>query len=133
LHEFYGEPEQAAGFVADHFEVVGFAGAGEAVAPVQVHALAAVQVEQFFGEDLDEFGIVHDEQVLQRFEVDVVCRVYGLWGAEDGVRDGDAAAEDGRVFYVVDTVYVSIIWWCMYSWIQHTATRQCAAFRPPAL
>lgn len=29
-----------------------------------------------------------------------------MWGAENGVRDGDAAAEDGGVFDVVDAVVV---------------------------
>lgn len=73
LHELDGEAEEAAGFVADHLEVVGFAGAGQAVAPVQVHALASVQVEQLLGEYLDQFGVLHKQQVLQRLEVDIVC------------------------------------------------------------
>jgi hypothetical protein len=102
LHELNGESEEAARLVADHFEVVCFARACQAVAPVEVHALAAMEVEQFFCEDLNKFGVVHKKQILQRLEVDVICRVNGLWGTEDGVRDGDTAAEDGRVFDVVD-------------------------------
>ena len=64
LHEFDREPEKSAGFVAYHLEIVGFAGACQAVAPVQIHALAAMQVQQFFGEDVDELGVVHAQQVL---------------------------------------------------------------------
>jgi hypothetical protein len=129
LHEFDGESEQAARLVADHLEVVGFAGARQAVAPVQVHALAAVQVQQLLGEDVDELGVVHAQQVLERFEVDVVGRVDGLGRAEDGVCDGDAAAQDGRVFDVVDAVGVSgnvnLGGWA----VRRTVMRQCAACR----
>jgi hypothetical protein len=61
-----------------------------------------MQVQQLLGEDLDELGVVHAQQVLQGFEVDVIGRVDGLRGAEDGVRDGDAAAQERGVFDVVD-------------------------------
>lgn len=39
---------------------------------------------------------------MEGLEVDVVGGVDGLGGAEDGVGDGDAAAEEGVVFDVVD-------------------------------
>jgi hypothetical protein len=42
-----------------------------------------MEVEQLFCEYLDELGVVHEEQVLQRFEVDVVGGVYGLRDAKD--------------------------------------------------
>ena len=51
---------------------------------------------------MDEEGVGEREEFLQRAEVDVVCGVYGLCDAEDGVCDGDAAAEEGGVFDVVD-------------------------------
>lgn len=58
LHELYGESEEAAGFVADHFEVFVFGRAGEGVAPEEVHALAAVEVEEFFDVDVDCGGVM---------------------------------------------------------------------------
>jgi hypothetical protein len=61
-----------------------------------------MQVEQLFGKDLNELGIVHRQQKGEGAEVNVVCGINRLRGAEDGVCDGDAAAEEGRVFYVVD-------------------------------
>jgi hypothetical protein len=45
---------------------------------------------------------VHGEEKGQSAEVDIVCAVDGLRGAEYGVCNGDAAAQEGRVFYVVD-------------------------------
>lgn len=61
-----------------------------------------MQVQQLFGEDLYELGVVHGEEKGEGAKVDVVCRVDSLWGAKDGVSDGDSAAEDRGVFYVVD-------------------------------
>lgn len=102
LHEFDGQAKQAAGFVADHFEVVVFGRAGERVAPEQVHALAAVQVAELVGVDFDGGGVVEFCELGEGGEVDVVCGVDRLGGAEDAVGDGDAAAEEGGVFDVVD-------------------------------
>lgn len=61
-----------------------------------------MQVQQLFCKDLDEFGVVHGQEKGKRAEVDVIGRVDCLRGAEDGVGDRDAAAEDGGVFYIVD-------------------------------
>ncbi len=44
LHQLHCEPEEPAGLVADHLEVVVFAGAGQGVAPEEIHALASVEV-----------------------------------------------------------------------------------------
>ena len=62
-----------------------------------------MKVQQFFGEDLYELGVVHGEEERESAKVDVVCRVDSLWCAKNGVSDGDAAAEDRGVFYIVDT------------------------------
>lgn len=102
LHQLDGEAEQPPRFVVDHLEVFGFGGAGEAVAPVEFHALAAVQVEEFVGVDVDEGGVGEREELLEGAEVDVVCGVDRLRDPEDGVCDRDAAAEEGGVFDVVD-------------------------------
>jgi hypothetical protein len=83
LHELDSESEESACFVAHHLEVVGFTWTRQAVTPVQIHALTSVEVEQLFCEYLNELWVVHEEQVLQRFEVDVVGGVYGLRNAED--------------------------------------------------
>ena len=104
LHELDGEAEQPARLVVDHLEVLGFGGAGEAVAPVELHALAAVEVEELLRVYGDEGRVGERDELVERAEVDVVCRVDGLRDAEDGVCDGDAAAEDGGVFDVVDAV-----------------------------
>jgi hypothetical protein len=65
--------------------------------------LAAVEVEEFFDVDVDCGGVVELLDFLQGEEVDVIGGVDGLGGAEDVVGDGDAAAEDGGVFDVVDS------------------------------
>jgi hypothetical protein len=65
-----------------------------------------MQHEQFLGEDLDcEVGVWECGQLLQGEEVDVVCGVYCLGCAEDGVGDRVAAAEEGGIFDVVDAVF----------------------------
>lgn len=92
LHQFHGQSEQSARFVADHFEVFVFRGAGQGVAPEEVHALAAVEVEEFFDVDVDCGGAVELLDFLESEEVDVVGRVDCLGCAEDVVGDGDAAA-----------------------------------------
>jgi hypothetical protein len=66
--------------------------AGEGVAPEEVHALAAMQVEEFVGVDADGFGIIELGDFLQGAEVDVVGAVDGLWDTEDEVGDWHAAA-----------------------------------------
>lgn len=43
-------------------------------------------------------------EVLQRLKVDIIRRVDSLGNSKDAVSDGDAAAEDGGVFYVVNPV-----------------------------
>lgn len=58
LHDFDGEAEEAAGFLGDHFQVVFFRGAGEGVAPEEIHALPAVQVTEFVGVDADDVCVV---------------------------------------------------------------------------
>jgi hypothetical protein len=84
-----------------HLEVIRFGWTGEAVSPEEVHSLAAVQVEQFFGEDLDGAGVVERGELLEGEEVDVVGRVDCLGDTEDAVCDGFASAEEGGVFDVV--------------------------------
>lgn len=64
LHEFDREPEKPARFIPHHLEIVRLARTCQAVAPVQIHALAPMQVQQLLGEDLDELGVVHAQQVL---------------------------------------------------------------------
>lgn len=103
LHQFHRESEETACLVADHLEVFVLGWAGEGVAPEEIHALAAVEVEQFFDVDVDCDGVVELLDFLQGEEVDVVGRVDRLGGAEDIVGDGDAATEDGGVFDVVDS------------------------------
>ena len=102
LHELHGEPEEPARLVADHFQVVVLRGAGQRVAPEQVHALSAVQVQQLLGVYLNGLRALQLLQLAQRAEVDVVGRVDGLRGAEDAVGHGDAATQHGGVFDVVD-------------------------------
>jgi hypothetical protein len=65
--------------------------------------LAAVQVEEFFDVDIDCGRVVELLDFLQGEEIDVVGGVDSLGCAEDVVGDGDAAAEDGGVFDVVDS------------------------------
>ena len=62
-----------------------------------------MQVYEFLSVDFCEAWVAEFLQFLQGQEVDVVGGVEGLGGAEDVVGYGDAAAEVGGVFYVVDS------------------------------
>ena len=64
-----------------------------------------MEIEEFLGEDLNgEVGVGQGGELLEGEEVDVVGRVDGLGGAEDGVGDWVPAAQEGRVFNIVDAV-----------------------------
>lgn len=102
LHQLDAEAEQAAGLVAHHLEVVILRGASEGVSPEEVHALAAVQVEQLLSEQLDDVLVAKLDELLQRGKIYVVRGIDGLGDAEDVVGDGKAAAQLGRILDVVD-------------------------------
>lgn len=61
-----------------------------------------MQVAEFFCINTNDLGIVEFQELVEGLEVDVICGIDGLGGAEDGVGDGDAAAEEGAVLDVVD-------------------------------
>lgn len=103
LHQFHREPKEPARFIADHFQVLVFRRAGQRVAPKQIHPLAPVQVQHLLYVDVDCGRVVELLNFLQREEVHVICGVDCLRCSEDVVRDGDAAAEDGVVFDVIDS------------------------------
>ncbi|KAJ6440341.1 peroxisomal pex24-like protein [Purpureocillium lavendulum] len=102
LHELDAEAEEAARLVAHHLEVVVLGGAREGVAPVEVHALAAVEVDELLGEDGDGARVVQALELLEADVAHVVCRVDGLGHAKDVVGDGEAATQLRRVLNVVD-------------------------------
>lgn len=89
--------------VHDHVEVLVFRRAGEGLAPIQIEALAAVEIDELLGKDGDGGGHMQIDDLLEGEEVDVVGGVDGLRGAEDGVRDREPAPQIGRVFHVVDS------------------------------
>lgn len=62
-----------------------------------------MQIQELLGEYLNKFGVVHGEQQGEGAEVDIVGRIDGLRRAKYCVSDGDTAAEDRRVFYIIDT------------------------------
>ena len=64
-----------------------------------------MQIEEFFGVYLQAYRVGEGAERLEGEEVDVVRTVDGLGGAVNGVGDWNAAAEEGRVFDVVDTEY----------------------------
>ena len=61
-----------------------------------------MQIAEFVRVDPEDLRVFQFQQFLEGLEVDVVGAVDGLRGAEDGVGDGDTAAEEGGVFDVVD-------------------------------
>jgi hypothetical protein len=83
LHQLDRQPKQAPRLITHHLQIICLARTCQAVPPVQIHALSAMQIQQLFGEDIDQLGIVHGEQEGERAEVDVICGVDGLRGAED--------------------------------------------------
>lgn len=101
LHELDAQAEEPARLVAHHFEVVVLGGAGEGVAPKEVHALPAVQVDELVGKRGQDALVVELEQLLQRDKVDVVGRVDGLRDAKDVVRHGEPPTQLRRVLHVV--------------------------------
>jgi len=64
-----------------------------------------MQAEEFFGVYLQASWIGEGTEGLEGEEVDVICAVDGLGGTVDGMGDGDATAEEGRIFDVVNTEY----------------------------
>lgn len=77
--------------------------ARERVTPEEVHALSAVQVQQLFGVDVDGLRTLQRAKLAQCHKVDVIGAVDGLRDAEDGMRDGHAAAQLRRILDVVDS------------------------------
>lgn len=88
----------------DHLLVLVFSGADVAVAPVDLHALAAVQLQQLLAKHLGGLGVVERQTLLQAQKVDVVGGVDGAGHAVDGVRHRDAPSQNGVVLDVVDSV-----------------------------
>lgn len=92
-----------------HLHVLLLLRTNQRVAPVQIHALAAVQVEELAREDMECSGIIQTGEFLLGQEVGVVRGVDGLRDAEDMVGDGVAAAKARAVLDVVDSVGVSLV------------------------
>jgi len=46
-HQAHGQPKESAGFITDHLWIVALRGHGKGVTPLQLHALATVQIWDF--------------------------------------------------------------------------------------
>ncbi len=57
--------------------------AGQGISPEEVHALPAVEVAQLVGIYLYCFGVIKFQQLLKSYEIDIVCWIDGLRGAEN--------------------------------------------------
>lgn len=86
----------------DHAAILLFGRALDAVAPVNVHALAAVQFEELLGENSHRGGRLHGRHHGHALEVDVVGAVDRLRNTKDGVCRRDAPPQLGVVLDVVD-------------------------------
>lgn len=101
-HQFNRQSEQPARLVAYHFEVVVFRGTGQSISPEEIHALPAMQIEEFFGIDLNDHGIVESQKLLECAEVDVIGTVDRLRSAKDGVGHRNTAAQLGVVLDIIN-------------------------------
>lgn len=93
LHELNGETEESACLAANHLEVFLLGGASERVAPEEVEALAAVEVQELFRVNLEAFRVVEFVELFEGLEVDIVGGIDGLSYTEDTVRNGYPAAQ----------------------------------------
>lgn len=101
LHESHGQPEQPAGLLQHHAAVLLLRGTGVGVPPVDVQALAAVQLQQLAGENSHRFWMIQSQDLLQAQEVDVVGGVDDGGDAVDAVGHREAPAQLGVVLNVV--------------------------------
>lgn len=101
LHQADRQAEEAASFLQHHVAVLLLSGAGVGVPPVDVQALAAVQLQQLAGEDADSLWVIQGQHLLQTQEVDVVGRVDDRGNAINAVGDREASPQLGTVFNVI--------------------------------
>jgi len=75
LHQTHGQAEEPPGLLCHHVDIFLLRRTQRVVAPVDVHALASVEVEHFFQKYLDCCCVVEFVDVLESKEVDVVGSV----------------------------------------------------------
>ncbi|EKG13735.1 hypothetical protein MPH_09201 [Macrophomina phaseolina MS6] len=102
LHQLDRQPEEAAGLVGHHGQIFFLGRADQRIPPVEIHALATVQIQQLLGEYLKRPSVPQLGQFLLRQEVGIVGRVDRLRDAEDTVRHGQPATQFGRILDVID-------------------------------
>mmetsp|Transcript_19100 Transcript_19100/g.53052 ORF Transcript_19100/g.53052 Transcript_19100/m.53052 type:complete len:266 (-) Transcript_19100:199-996(-) len=102
LHQPDGQTEQAPGLVFDHLEVLLFRGASHIIAPQDVVALPAVQIEQLAHEHIHRLRITQRMALLQCQKICVVRRIDDGGNAEDRVRHRDSPSQLAVVFDVID-------------------------------
>jgi hypothetical protein len=61
-----------------------------------------MQVQEFLNVNINSSGVIQLLHLLKSQKVYVIGRVDGLRGTEDVVSDGNAAAEDGVIFNIID-------------------------------
>lgn len=102
LHQLDRQSEETARLVANHLQIVLFGRTGERVSPEQIHPLTPMQVQEFLNVNINSSGVIQLLHLLKSQKVYVIGRVDGLRGTEDVVSDGNAAAEDGVIFNIID-------------------------------
>ena len=92
-HQSRQHAEQAPGFLVDHFQILGCGGAEGVVRPVEVVALAHVQLARLFDEDAEAQRVAELGGHAGCLGELVRCAVDCLGGAVDGVRRGFATTK----------------------------------------
>lgn len=87
MHKPYRNPEQTSCLVLHHGKILLLRRTHQRVSPVQVHALAAVQIQHLLGKDLKRALVIELCQLLLGKKVGIVGGVDGLRNAKDTVRD----------------------------------------------
>lgn len=105
LHQTDPKPEEAAGFVGYHEQILVFRRRRRCFPPENVHALASMQIHQFLVEDVDHGAryFPETEQLFLRQEIRVVGTVDGQSDAIDGMGGRSPTAKPGSVLDVIDT------------------------------
>jgi hypothetical protein len=73
--------------VPNHLQILFLARTRPRIAPINLHPLPTVQIQQFFREYLHDSRFVQRNELLKRKKIDVVGAVYRERDAEDLVRD----------------------------------------------
>lgn len=103
LHQFDGQPEQSTSLVTNHLKIILFAWTRQGISPIQIHALATVQLNQLLDEDVDGGRATSKlRNLLHREKINVVRAVDCLRNTKNVVGNWFTPPEIRAVLYIVN-------------------------------